>query len=29
MNDFNLVRATPAGKLGDPESAERQVANFL
>ena len=27
--DFVLCRATPAGKLGDPELCEGKVANFL
>ena len=28
-SEFALCRATPAGKLGDPEMCEGKVANFL
>ena len=28
-SEFVLCRATPAGKLGDPELCEGKVANFL
>ena len=27
--DFKLCRATPAGKIGDPERCEAKVSNFL
>ena len=28
-SEFSLCRATPAGKLGDPELCEAKTANFL
>lgn len=28
-SEFALCRATPAGKLGDPEMCESKTANFL